>query len=95
MKVVESLPVEIALRTLGDQDRQRVEAWFDHLRSWENDPFIRQQSQKLTSGEDVYVLKATSDLRIFFKLEADRIVLLDLATRGTILMFGQMSGTGR
>jgi hypothetical protein len=37
----------------------------------------------------VYVLKTNSDYRIFFKLEKDRIVLLDLATKATLSAFGR------
>jgi hypothetical protein len=40
-------PVEIALRTLGEEDRRRVSAWFDHLKNWRTDAFVREHSQKL------------------------------------------------
>ena len=80
-------PVEIALRTLGDEDRQKVGAWFDHLKNWENDPFVREHSLKLAATENIYLLKTSSDFRIFFRLEKDRIVILDIATKGTLKLF--------
>src|SRR5262245_37271620 len=80
MKVTQTPPVEIALRTLGDEDRQRLLAWFDRLKNWENEPFVREHSQQLPSADNVYVLKTNGDFRIFFRLEKDRIVLLDIAT---------------
>jgi hypothetical protein len=95
MKVIQTTPVEIALRTLGDDERRKVGAWFDHLRNWETDSFIRQQSRKLDSEDNVYILKTTGDLWIFFRLEADQIVLLDLATTATLSSFGHLSGAGQ
>lgn len=88
MNVVQTPPVEIALRTLGDEDRRKVLAWFDHLANWKDDPFVRQHSHKLPSGDDVYVLKTNGEFRIFFRLEKERIVILDIATKATILSFG-------
>ncbi len=95
MNVVQTPPVEIAIRTLGEDDRRTVWAWFEHLRNWENDPFTRQHSQKLPSADNVYVLKTTNDFRIFFRLEKDRIVILDIATKATILSSGHVSETSR
>jgi mRNA-degrading endonuclease RelE of RelBE toxin-antitoxin system len=95
MNVIQTPPVEIALRTLGDEDRQRVSAWFDHLGNWEKDAYVREHSQKLNSAENVYVLKTSGDIRIFFRLEQDRIVILDIATKATILSSGHVSEAGR
>jgi hypothetical protein len=88
MNVILTQPVEIALRTLGDEDRQKVLAWFNHLKNWENDAFVRRQAQRLNASENEYVLKATSDLRIFFQLERDQIVVLDITTKSTLQLFG-------
>ncbi len=81
MKVVETPPVEIAIRTLSDEDRRRVWAWFDHLKNWENDPFVREHSQRLASATDVYLLKTSNDIRIVFELNDDRIEILELPKR--------------
>src|ERR1700730_15644486 len=91
MKVLQTPPVEIALRTLGPEDRQEVLVWFDHLKIWENDAFLRHNAKQVNSSANVYVLKASGDFRIFFRLEQDRIVLLDLTTKATIVG----SGMGR
>jgi hypothetical protein len=88
MNVIQTPPVEIAIRTLKEEERQRVWAWFDHLRNWENDHSTRKLSHKLPSSDNVYVLKASDDIRIFFRLEADRIVILDIASKATISSFG-------
>jgi mRNA-degrading endonuclease RelE of RelBE toxin-antitoxin system len=95
MNVIQTPPVEIALRTLGEEDRRRVSAWFGHLRNWEKDAFVREHSQKLHSTGDVYVLKTSDDFRIFFRLEQDRIVILDIATKATIVSSGHTSEKGR
>ena len=73
MNVVLTQPVEIALRTLSGEDRRQVSAWLDHLKNWDNDPFVRERSHKLASPEDVYVLRTSTDFRLFFSLQQDRI----------------------
>lgn len=95
MNVFQTPPVEIALRTLSDEDRQMLLAWFDRLGNWENDPVVRARSQQLPSADHVYVLKTSSEFRIFFRFEKDRIVILDIATKATILSSGHMSATGQ
>lgn len=87
MKIALTLPVEIALRTLGEEDRRRVWAWLDHLKNWENDSFIREHSKKLPSAENVYVLKTSDNWRIFFSIEPDQIEILDIATKAAIDVF--------
>ena len=95
MKIVQTPPVEIAIRTLSQEDRRRVWAWFNHLANWENDSFVREHSRRLPSSSNVYVLSTSNDdFRIFFRLEDDRIEILDIATRSAIMTSGQ-SGSGR
>jgi mRNA-degrading endonuclease RelE of RelBE toxin-antitoxin system len=88
MKVIQTQPVEIALRTLDEEDRRKIEPWFERLKNWEKDPSVRERSQKLASTDGVYVLRTNSEYRIFFKLEQDRILILDIATKSTIQKFG-------
>jgi hypothetical protein len=95
MKVVLTQPVEIALRSLGDEERRRVSAWFDHLENWDNDPFVREHSHKLGSAEGVYVLRTSLNYLIFFTFEQDRIVVLDIATKDTISKFRQAAESGQ
>jgi hypothetical protein len=95
MKAIQTSLIEIALRTLGADERRKVQAWFDHLGNWENDSFVRECSHKLNAAEEVYVLKADGEIRIFFRLEGDRITPLDLATKATLLGFGHLPETGR
>ncbi len=87
MNVVLSQPVEIALRALGEEDRRNVSAWLDHLKNWENDRFVRRHAHPLTSADGVYVLRTSTDLRIFFSLQPDQIVVLDIARKATIMRF--------
>jgi hypothetical protein len=95
MKVLQTQPVEIALRTLGPEDRQEVHVWLNHLRSWENDAFLRSRAKKVNASDNVYVLKTGGEFRIFFRLEQERIVILDLATKATIVGSGDVAGPGQ
>jgi mRNA-degrading endonuclease RelE of RelBE toxin-antitoxin system len=88
MNVVQSPAVDIIIRSLGEEDRLQIQAWFDHLRNWENDPFIRKHAEKLPSAANVYVLKTSNDgWRIIFQLEPDQIKVLDIASKSTIMKF--------
>jgi hypothetical protein len=84
---------EIALRTLGDEDRRKVHAWFDYLRNWERDEWVRSHSSKLDlPGPDtIYVLQTGTDLRIFFDLHADRIEVVDIARHASLSTVRQAS----
>ncbi len=81
-------PVQIALRTLSQEERRKVRAWFTHLGNWENDPYVRRLSHRLEGPENIYVLRTTDDIRIFFKIEGNELTVLDIATRATIASSG-------
>lgn len=94
MNVIQTPPVEIALRTLSLDDQRCVLAWIDHLANWESDPFVRERSVKLPSSDNVYVLKTSArGLRIFFRLEEDQIEILDIASKAAIVSAGSGSGS--
>lgn len=95
MKVVLTEPVETALRTLGSEDYQRVRAWLDMLEDWESDAYVRENSHKLESGENVYLLRTNTDFRIFFALQGDHIAVLDIAKKATIMRFGPLAKQGK
>jgi hypothetical protein len=80
MKVSKYRSVEAAIRTLDEEERQKVFAWFAHLENWEKDEHIRNMS-KPTGQKNVYVLNTSDDIRIFFVLDAKRheISVIDIA----------------
>ncbi len=81
MNVTLSHAAEIAVRTLVDEDRRKVHAWIDCLKKWEQDAFVQSKAQKLIlpQVDNVYVLRTSADLHIFFILEANRIEVIDIA----------------
>jgi mRNA-degrading endonuclease RelE of RelBE toxin-antitoxin system len=86
MMILLSNAAEIALRTLGDEDRRQVHSWIDRLREWEKDTLVKSRAQKLelTQGENVYVLRTGTDLRIFFAPGKERIEVIDIARRESL-----------
>jgi hypothetical protein len=86
MNVLTKRPVEIALRTLKDDERQTIHAWFDQLKNWDNDPHVRGISRQLPY-KDVFVLTTSDGMRIFFNKGENTITILDLATKATIDQF--------
>ena len=89
-KVVTTPPVEVALRTLDDANRRGVQSWISHLANWDNDAFVRSHSHSLGSVEGVYILKTSTDLRIFFRIDGNTLTILDIAKRQSILTSGQV-----
>jgi len=87
-------PVEFALRTLGEEDRRTVTAWLDHLKDWETDEFVRGRSQRLKASDDVYVLKAGTEFRVFFRLGKDGITVEDIAQKDALKSFGRVAEPG-
>ncbi len=65
-KVVTTPPVEIAIRTLDPDGARHVYAWFDHLKNWDNDAEVREISHRLPDLSGIYVLRTSTDIRIFF-----------------------------
>ena len=86
-KILTTQPVDIALRSMDADGVQQVEAWFDHLRNWETDEYVRTHSRRLDGVKGVSVLRTTSDLVIFFRMSGNTITILDLAKTPTIRAF--------
>jgi mRNA-degrading endonuclease RelE of RelBE toxin-antitoxin system len=84
-KVITTLAVDSALRTLGDEERRQVFAWLDHLKNWDNDQFLRANSYQLPGEPGAYMLRTSSDIRIFFSLDSDTITVLDVAKKQAIM----------
>jgi hypothetical protein len=84
-KVVTTLPVDIALRTLEADDVRKIHAWFDHLRNWDGDAFVRTHSHSLEEVPGVHVLNTSTDIRIFFRIDGNTITILDIAKKSAIM----------
>jgi mRNA-degrading endonuclease RelE of RelBE toxin-antitoxin system len=93
-KVVTTPAVEVALRTLDDDNRRQVQAWADHLANWDGDALVRSHSHSLDSIPGVYVLKTSTDLRIFFKIHGNTVTIIDIAKKQSILSSGHIPEAG-
>jgi len=89
-KIVTTPPVDIALRTMNAEEVRRVRAWFDHLQNWDSDDYVRRRSHSLEEVPDVYVLKTSSDIRIFFRIDGDTVTILDVAKKAAIYTSGHV-----
>ncbi len=97
MQVVLSERVKTALATLGRDDRDRVEAWFEYLRGWRDDPFVRSRSVTLNvEGRPVSMFRTSTDIRIFYTVDEqdDTVNVIDIATKDTILSSGPVLAGG-
>jgi hypothetical protein len=93
-KVVLAPDVEIAMRTLDPDGVRRVHAWFSYLERWDTDEEVRKNSVQLKEAPGVYLMRTTTDIRIFFRIDGDTITVLDVAKKAAILTSGQISGVG-
>lgn len=84
MQVTLTPAVELAIRTLGEDDRRRIAAWLDNLANYENDSHVREISSVLPGDENILVLRTSSDIRIFFTIRGQEIVVLDVARKDSI-----------
>jgi hypothetical protein len=69
---------KIAYNSLGPDDRRRVDSWFDHLRNWGNDEFIRSKARRLNSEEGIYVLPTSTDILIAFSIASDIVKIISI-----------------
>lgn len=77
----------IPYSALGQEERRIVDAWFDHLRNWKNDDFIRSKSKRLVSMENVYTFQTSTDLVIAFKIDADRVQIMSIFRKEALRPF--------
>ena len=87
-KVVLSPTVDIALRMLDADGVRRVQAWFSCLERWDTDEHVRKNSHQLTDVPGVYMMRTTTDIRIFFEIDGDTITVLDVAKKAALLASG-------
>ncbi len=87
-KVVLSPEVEIALRTLDPDGVRRMHGWFDYLKHWDTDELVRKNSHPLPGQPDVYLMRTTTDIRVFFRIDGDTVTVLDVAKKAAILASG-------
>jgi mRNA-degrading endonuclease RelE of RelBE toxin-antitoxin system len=80
MNVIITRAVHVALRTLDNDERRKVQDWFDHLRNWEDDEHVREIAKKFVY-QNIYSIYTPDDIRIFFALDEEKgeIVIVDLA----------------
>jgi hypothetical protein len=91
-KVVLAPAVEITMRTLDPDGARRVRAWFSYLERWDTDEVVRRNSEQLQEMPGVYVMRTTTDIRIFFQIDGDTITVLDVAKKAAILTSGLIPG---
>ncbi len=78
---------EIAYSTLGADAHRRLGAWFDHLRHWRDDEFIRSNSRLLEPTEGIYVFQTGHDYFLVFKIADDNVIVLSIFREATVRKF--------
>jgi hypothetical protein len=92
MKIVLAPDAEIAIRMLDPDGARRVRAWFSYLERWDTDEVVRRNSEPLPEMPGVYVMRTTTDLRIFFRIEGDTVTVLDITKKAALLTSGHAAG---
>lgn len=89
--VVFAPAVDLSMRSLDQDGVRRVHAWFDYLKRWDEDEQVRKNSLSLPDHPGVLVLRTTTDIRVFFRIDGDTITVLDVAKKPAILTSGGIS----
>jgi hypothetical protein len=80
--------VEFALSTLDPNPRRIMGNWFEGLRRWHTDDFVRSRSQKLKPDEEVYAFQSDASNLIFvFSIQGDEATVLSIFTKETLEQF--------
>jgi hypothetical protein len=90
-KIVLDPSVEIALRTLDPDGVRRMHAWFSYLERWDTDEVVRKNSEQLSGMPRTYMMRTTTDIRIFFRVDGDTVTVRDVAKEAAILKSRQTS----
>jgi hypothetical protein len=77
--------------TMGVEERRRVDALFDHLRNWPNDPSLRALARRLDSEEE-FLLETSSAFAIFFKVQESKVTILGIFAKDTLNEFAAKFG---
>jgi mRNA-degrading endonuclease RelE of RelBE toxin-antitoxin system len=91
-RIIVSPQAEIALRSLAEDDLRRIHFWFDALKNWDDDEFVRKNSKPLESVAGVFVLHTTGNFRIFFQIDPETVTIVDVATKSAILTSAGLMG---
>ena len=78
---------KMAYSSLGPDDRRLIDASFEHLQNWRNDDFIRSQSKRLGSDENIYVFRTSTDIRIAFSITDNRLSVLSIFRKEALRTF--------
>lgn len=85
----------IAYASLGADERRLVDAWFDHLRNWHHDEFVRSRSRRLKPDDDLYAFQTNSDdLVIAFRIAGGAIHVLSIFRREWLRAFEAQAAQG-
>jgi hypothetical protein len=70
-----------------------VSAWFDHLRNWRNDEFVRTHARPVKAQPGVHVLRTSGDFAIFFRLSGDTLTVLSIFLEDALQAIAAAEGT--
>jgi hypothetical protein len=85
---------QVPYSSLGPEDRSLVDAGFDRLRNWRNDPSVRARSRRLGTDENLYMFQDGADLVIAFKIDDDTVTIVSLFREETLRKFAAPAGRG-
>jgi hypothetical protein len=83
-KLIISPRVDISMASLDPEGAKRLLGWFDDLRRWDEDEAVRKNSVLLDSIPGVFVMRTSTDIRIFFRIDGDTVTVLNAATTAAI-----------
>jgi hypothetical protein len=81
----------IAYSSLREDDQRLLDAWFDHLRHWQDSEYIRANSRLIDPAEQTYLFPRAGDFVIAFKISGNAVVIVSIFRGETVRKFAQQA----
>jgi mRNA-degrading endonuclease RelE of RelBE toxin-antitoxin system len=75
-----STQAQIAIYSLQPQDQRKVEERIRQLEHFPQDEYVRQQANRLTGYQDLYLVRVNPNLRLIFRYAGQQSEVLDIVT---------------
>ena len=74
----------IAVKTMREGERRRLEFLLRRLEKWNDDSSVRSISRQLEAETNTYLLMSPDGLRVFFRIQGNEIAVFDIAAKETL-----------
>jgi mRNA-degrading endonuclease RelE of RelBE toxin-antitoxin system len=82
---------QIAIRSLHPTDRVRIERAIDMLKGFPDPELPTGKVRKIAANSDLYIARASSNLRIIFRYDGGSVHIMDVLTKDRLRRMHELS----